>query len=105
MFKLSEKWNLLKNFMCVNVSIVLLFSSINSSAIIQPILNKDEGLGLAAQMIVYGTQMFTSLVFPQIVCDLIGYKLALTLSQIFQFAFIAMQIIPTWVTLTPSNFF
>ena len=104
MFKLNEKRRLLKNFMCVNLSILLLFSAINSSAIIQPILNEDGNLGLTAQMIVYGTQMFTSLVFPQIVCDLIGSKFALLLSQIFQFAFIAMQAIPSLATLTPSKF-
>jgi hypothetical protein len=79
-----------------------LFASLNSSASIQSILNQEGNLGLISQLIVYGVQVLTSLVFPQIVCDLIGYKFALALSEAFQLAYICMQIYPTWATLTTS---
>ena len=102
MLKLNEKSQIIKNFLAFNVSFVLLFASINSTASVQPILNQDGNLGIISQMIVYGVQVLTSLVFPQIVCDLIGYKFALALSEVFQLTYICMQIFPTWGSLTTS---
>jgi hypothetical protein len=102
MFELNEKSKIIKNLLAFNVAFVLLFASINSSASIQPILNQDGNLGISSQMIVYGVQVLTSLVFPQIVCDFIGYKFAMVLSEVFQLTYICMQIYPTWATLTPS---
>jgi len=70
MLQFNERSQIIKNFLAFNVSFVLLFASLNSSASIQSILNQEGNLGLISQMIVYGVQVLTSLVFPQIVCDM-----------------------------------
>lgn len=103
--KLKERSTIIKNFVAINVSFVLLFAAVNCAASFQPILNQDGNLGTISQSITYAVQIVTSLVLPQVICELIGFKYALVLGELLHFTYISIQIYPKWFTLIPSTLF
>ena len=105
MVKLSKAGRIKKNFIAIAASYVALFAAINSTASIQPVLNQDGNLGTTSQMVLFAVNVATSLVIPQAICDLVGFKFALALGEFFQLTYVALQIYPTWYTLIPSTIF
>jgi hypothetical protein len=97
---------IIKNFVAINVSFVLLFSAVNCTNSIQPIINQDGNLGTISQSVIYAVQILTSIVLPQVICELIGFKFALTVGEICLMSYILVQIYPSWYTFMPgkSNF-
>ena len=95
-----------KNFVAINVAFVLLFSAVNCTNSIQPIINQDGNLGTISQSVIFGVQIVTSLVLPQVICELIGFKFALTVGEICLMTYILVQVYPSWYTFMPgkSNF-
>jgi hypothetical protein len=104
MLKLNKKQIIIKNFIAINVSFLLIFAAVNSTASIQPVLNQDGNLGTTSQMIIFCVQMLTSLVFPQLIIETLGFKIGLVLSEFLQLTYIAVQIYPKSFTLIPSSF-
>jgi hypothetical protein len=106
MFKnLSQKGYIIKNFIAINVSFVLLYSASNCVTSIQSIINQDEGLGTASQSVNFAANILTALVFPQLIRDLLGFKLALTFGEFLALTYVIVQIYPTWLTFIPSKIF
>jgi hypothetical protein len=105
MFKnLSRKAYLIKNFIAINVSFVLVYSAVNCVASIQSIVNQDENLGTTSQSVNFAFNILTSLVLPQIIRELFGFKLGLALGQFLALTYVVVQIYPTWLTLIPSMY-
>ena len=104
MIELSEKQAIIKNFIAINLSFLFLFAAVNSTASIQSVLNQDGNLGTISQMILFGVQILTSLVLPQLIIETLGFKIGLVLSELLQLAYIGIQIYPKSYTLIPSRF-
>ena len=81
MLKFSNKQRVLKNFLSLTISYVLLFASANSNASVQAIFNQRENLGTTTQMIQFLTEVITTLVIPQLICETMGFKFSLILGQ------------------------
>jgi hypothetical protein len=106
MFKnLSPKGYIIKNFLAINVAFVLLYSAANCVTSIQSIINQDEGLGTTSQSINSAVNILTALVIPQLIRDLLGFKLALTLGEFLALTYVIVQIYPSWFTFIPSESF
>jgi hypothetical protein len=102
-FKLSKRQTILKNFVAINVSFVLLFSAINCVNSIQPIINRVDSLGVISQSVIYAVQIVTSLVLPQVICELIGFKFTLMLGEVLHLTYVLAQIEPTWASFIPTS--
>lgn len=81
MLKFSNKQRVLKNFLSLTISYVLLYASVNSNGSVQSIFNQHENLGTTSQMIQFLTEVFTTLVIPQLICETLGFKFSLILGQ------------------------
>ena len=101
--KLSKKQTIIKNFMAINISFLLLFAAFDSTSSVQPVLNQTASLGISSQMTVFGVQILTSLVIPNLITDAIGYKFGLALSEALLLCYVVVQLYPTWFTLIPGN--
>ena len=104
MIKLTQKQIIIKNFLAINVSFLLLYAAVNSTASIQPVLNQDGNLGTISQMVSFGVQIFSSLVLPQLIIEAIGFKFGLALAEFLQLTYIGIQLYPKAYTLIPSSF-
>ena len=105
MLKLTKKQTILKNFFAVNLSMVFLFAAINSTASVQTVLNQIANLGITSQMVGFGTQILTSLVFPSLVCDIFGFKYSFLIAELLHTSYVCVQLYPEWFTLIPSWFY
>jgi hypothetical protein len=103
MIELSQKQAIIKNFIAINLSFLLLFAAVNSTANIQPVLNQDGNLGTISQMVLFSVQVLTSIVLPQLIIEFLGFKIGLILSELLQLPYIAIQIYPKSFTLIPSS--
>lgn len=101
--KLSEKATLYKNFVAFNLCAVLMFASYDAVTSTASTLNQTEGLGVTSQFIIYATQLATSIVIPQIIIEIIGFKFTLLISQICYLSFFLANIYPRWSTLIPTS--
>ena len=101
--KLKKDQRIIKNFVTINVAFVLLFSAVNCTNSIQPIINFDQSLGTISQSIIYAVQILTSLVLPQVICELVGFKWALALGEILHLSYVLVQIEPNWYTFMPAS--
>jgi hypothetical protein len=101
--KLSQAGHVYKNFIAFNIASVLLFASYDAVTSTASTLNQTEGLGITSQFIIYGVQLITCIVFPQIFIETIGYKYTLLTAEVFYLAFYMANIYPRWATLIPSN--
>ena len=101
--KLEDKQKIIKNFVAINVSFVLVFSAVNCTNSIQPIINRNQSLGTISQSIIYAVQILTSLVLPQVICEIIGFKFALALGELLHLTYILAQISPSWYTFIPTS--
>ena len=79
--KLTEIQIVVKNFISITLSYVLLFAAVNSNASVQSVLNQHENLGTTSQMIQFLIEMSTTLVVPQIICETIGFKFSIFFGQ------------------------
>lgn len=102
-FELDDKKRIIKNLIAINIAYVLLFSSVNSTASVQPILNQNENLGVTSQMVSFITEIITTLVLPLIICETFGFKYGLMLGQACHLCYVSSQLYPVWSTLIPSN--
>ncbi len=82
MLKISDKQRVVKNFLSLTISYVLLFASVNSNGSVQAIFNQHEKLGTTSQMIQFLTEVLTTLVIPQLICETIGFKFSIILGQL-----------------------
>lgn len=80
-----------------------MFASYDAVTSTASTLNQNQGLGLTSQFIINAVQLISSVVLPQIVIEIIGYKYTLILAQLFYLSFFAANIYPTWATLIPSK--
>lgn len=103
-FNLSPKSRVLKNIGAIVFSFELLYASYNCIFSIQSIVNQSESLGTTSQSIVSGVNIVSSLVLPQLVCELIGFKYALCVGEFLIMCYVVVQIYPSWFTLVPSIF-
>jgi hypothetical protein len=99
----SESSRIIKNLFAVNLSFVALFSAFNSTSSVQSVLNQEAGLGTTSQAIIFGSQLLTSLVLPQVISKTLGFKWAMTLGEFLILTYIAMQLYPRWSTIVPSK--
>lgn len=97
------KRSILKNVVVLNLSFVLSYAAGNCVNSIQSIVNQSQSMGTISQSISFASNILTSLVIPQFICDLIGFKLTLALGELFNLCFVVVQIYPTWFTLAPSK--
>ncbi|CAF0872277.1 unnamed protein product [Brachionus calyciflorus] len=102
-FKLSEKQKIYKNFIAFNVCFILIFASFDVVAMIASVLNQDGSLGNGSQAIIYATQFFTGLVWPQVIIELIGFKFTLMLAETCYLLFLIANTFPSWGTLVPGS--
>ena len=102
-FELSDRSKIIKNLISINISFVFIFSAMNASASVQPVLNQSHNLGLITRSMLYGVQIVTSLVVPGVVCEYLGHKWALFISELCFFFYIGFQAFPSWETLIPSK--
>jgi hypothetical protein len=100
---MSKKWTIIKNYIAINLSFVLLFAAINSTGSIQPIINQDQNLGTTGQIVSFSVQMLTCLVLPQVVIELVGFKMALVIGEVLETTYIIIQIHLRWWTLIPAS--
>jgi hypothetical protein len=100
---LNKRQRILKNFVAINVSFVLLFSAINCVNSIQPVINRVDSLGVISQSVIYAVQIVTSLVLPQVICELVGFKFTLMLGEILHLTYVIAQIEPSWFSFMPTS--
>lgn len=100
--KLSDKNRILKNLIGINVTYFFMFSALNNVLSIQSVLNKDGNLGSAGQLCIFCAQLFSCLVFPQLLIDTIGFKWTLLIAQVAQMIYIGINAYPRWYTLIPG---
>ena len=105
LLKKNSKFYVLKNLTALNVSFVLLYAASNCIISIQAVLNQAEGLGTISQTVTFASNILTALILPQLIRELLGFKLALVLGELLVMAYVAVQIYPTWFTFIPSNLF
>lgn len=94
-FNLNDKQKIYKNFFALNVSFFLLFACLNSIAGLQSVLHQDKNLGVTSLIVVYVVQLISSLVIPQVISDLIGYKWSIIASQIGYTIYLACNMSPS----------
>jgi hypothetical protein len=105
MFKtLSPKAYIIKNFIAINVSFVLVHAATNCVNSIQSIVNQDENLGTISQSVNFAFNIVTSLVLPQLIRELFGFKLALAFGEFLALTYVIVQIYPSWFTFIPSEY-
>jgi hypothetical protein len=100
---LSEKGRIIKNLVSFGVVYLLLFSAVNGTISIQSVLNQDGGLGVLSSTLAFTVQLFTCLVLPQFIADLIGFKGTMIISEICYLLYIAGNIYPRYFTLLPGT--
>lgn len=100
--KTTEKIKLVKNFIAINTSFLLCCSAFNTTSSLQPIINRQQNMGMISQIIIFGVQILASILASQLVYKKIGFKLGLALGQLFYIAYIVLQMYPKWFTLIPS---
>lgn len=101
---MNQKYRIIKNLIAINVSFLFIYAAVNAVASVQPILNQEENLGVASQVVIFAVQTLTCLVFPSILFDLVGFKWSMIISELFFLSYIGFQAFPKWYTLIPSNF-
>ena len=69
-----------------------MFASYDAVTSTASTLNQTEGLGVTSQFIIYATQLATSIVIPQIIIEIIGFKFTLLISQICYLSFFLANI-------------
>ena len=84
MFNFSEKQRVLKNFISISLSFVLLYSAVNSNGSVQAIFNQRESLGTISQALQFFTEVCTTLVLPQIIFETIGFKFSIIFGNFLQ---------------------
>lgn len=87
-----KKWIIAKNFLAINIAFVLVFSSKNSINSLQPLIHQEKNLGNIGQLVSFCVNIATSLVLPQVVIELIGFKFTLALGVFLTSTFVIVQI-------------
>jgi len=101
-FELSAKKRVIKNLFAFNIAFFLTFTATNAITSIQNVLNKTGGLGITVQVVSFTTQMFSCLCFPQMICQLLGFKWALALAQCGLLTFLSINLLPSWYSMIPA---
>ena len=73
------------------------------SGLISPLIRQEPLLGSLAQMINYSVRIFTSLMVPQVIIEIFGFKYALVISELLQIAYLVTPIYVDWITIVPSE--
>ena len=100
-FKFDKKTSIYLNFIGFNVAFSLIFTAVNCVASIQSVLISDPGLGTTTQITIFGVQLLTSFVFPQVIAETLGFKWSFVLGEVLFLIYIAFQAFPRWFTLIP----
>ncbi len=87
-----KKWIIIKNYLAVNVAFVLVFSSKNSVNSLQPLIHQDKNLGNIGQLVSFCVNIATSIVLPQVLIEMIGFKFTLALGVFLTTTFVIVQI-------------
>ena len=87
-----KKWIIVKNFLAINIAFVLVFSSKNSINSLQPLIHQEKNLGNIGQLVSFCVNIATSLVLPQVLIELIGFKFTLALGVFLTSTFVIVQI-------------
>ena len=100
---LTERDFIIKNLFALNISLLLTFSTLYCTTLIQVNLYNNENIGLVSQTVNFGISILTSLVIPSIICKLFRLKWSLMIAELCLFSYVAIQIYPRWQTLIPSS--
>lgn len=106
MFHLKEKQRIIASLIALNVSLVLLQSSLNLITILQPIyFNRDDKHGIYSQLVLYSSQILASLIWPQLLINYFGFKFLLVFAQCVTCIHLVMLLYPQWYPLYSACFF
>ena len=103
MLKLSSKAIVIKNLLGLTIAFCLHAVSTMSIIAIQSVLNQTQGLGITCQLVIFCFQLVFSLVLPQILCEMIGFKWSAIIAELTGALYVAANFYPRWATLMPSN--
>ena len=100
---MTNKSLVLKNYLGFNASFAFLFAAINVASSIEPIVNQEQNLAGVSQIVNSSVQILSILVLPQVIIEVLGFKYAFILGEIFNTSYVAIQIYVRWYTLVPSK--
>lgn len=102
-FNLNKKTVVLKNLISYSIVSMMLATSINGINSVQSVLNQSSGLGIVSELMIFSFQLLFSLVLPQMLCEIIGFKWSTIVSEVAAILYVSANFYPRWATLIPSK--
>ncbi|GFR03868.1 UNC93-like protein [Trichonephila clavata] len=98
-FKNYGRGRILKNFIVLCASVLLLFTSFNGLAMLQSTMNREEGAGVISQAVNYICFCISAVLFPKYVIKKLGKKVTLVISTMMYLPYTASNFYPQFSTL------
>ncbi|GFT81283.1 protein unc-93 homolog A [Nephila pilipes] len=98
----NSKWRIIKNLLVISVGVLLLFIAFDGLTMLQSTMNREEGIGVASQAILYTCYCICALLLPKYVIKKLGSKITLVLSMFMYIPYIASNFYPQWGLVIPT---
>lgn len=99
-----SKTSLIRSFIFISLSWLLLFTAYFSLVSLQSSINSDANLGTLSLSSTYIGLIIGSTFVPKLLHHFFSLKWSIVFSQIAYFIYILANIYPRWITLLPGNF-